>query len=220
VNLKLAIITILALSCLYGSAQITNEGELWTGAGVKFNISKRFRLETDYQYRTNFSPFQKKQSFGQIGLRFKVAKWFLIKPSYRLIRMPEFNADRDRYALDFMFRGKYGDWRFKYRIRAQYYSAVNRVERGFMMRNKVTASYNMSKKLDPVLSWEMFSPIETGASHRVKAGLQWKINKDMSFNFFYALEKQMNRKFNDNTHIVGVSVCLTTGIKKKRGKKQ
>jgi len=215
-KLKAAITLILLFASLLGTGQVKNDGELWTGTTIKFDINKRFRLDASYQYRSDFGPFQKKQSFGQIGLRFKVAKWFLIRPSYRLTRMPDFNDDSDRFALDFILRGKYSDWKFKYRFRTQYHTAVNQVDRALMFRSKVTAAYNLSKKIDPVVSWEMFSPIETGASQRIKLGVDWRLKKSIHLNIFYGLEKQMNRKFNDNTHIFGLLVGINTGIKKKK----
>ena len=202
------------------SGQSKSNVELWNGVGVKYKLNKRFRLDLGQEYRALANPFQAKSSFTEIGLRFKANKWLYIKPGCRFIRMPEINKDRRRYHLDLIFRLKPGDFVVNYRLRGQYLTTVNTNDRGIVIRNKLGVSYNLSKMVDPQLSWELFSDIEAGMDQRFKLSLEWRLAKRVSLDSFYALERQMHRKSNDNTHIIGLELTLNTGIKKKKKKKK
>ena len=122
--------------------------------------------------------------------------------------------------MDFLFKITPEKFVFNYRLRGQYFTAINKLEDGFVVRNKIGVNYNLSKLVDPSLSWELFYDIERGLDQRFKFALKWRLSKDIDLNSFYALERQMHKNVNDNTHIVGLLVTLNTGIKKKKkGKK-
>lgn len=219
--MKKTIVVILLMGMIpaLANAQAKVSGHAWTGLDVKYGVGKRIQFQAAVQGRFNTNLFQRRSTFADFGVKVKLWKWMALRPTYRLTRMPEINNDRERYTLDFLFKTNIDKFRLSYRLRPQYSRNLNKVGRRFTLRNKIGVGYNLSKLVDPKVTWEHFVVPERGAEQRFKFNLVWRVEKNIELTTFYALEREINRKFNDVRHIAGVTASLKTGVKRKKKKK-
>jgi len=208
-------------------AQSEVDAELWAGGKVNVSIKKRWRFEAEYQQRWENNISTRKVTFQEFALRYKVAKWFLVKPSFRIVQAPQLNDDWNRASLDLCVRNrKQGSpFRFSIRLKGQYNYGVNKAVRHVGLRNRFSLSYDTGKLVDPSISFEVFDkslrfePIGLQPSDtRLKLGVDWHISKQWSLNTFYGLEQQVGRKTNNKEHIIGVLGVWKMKVKKKKVK--
>lgn len=205
------------LFTLSGMAQVETTSELWTGGKVDVGLNKKIRLATKYQYRLEgFS--RKRQSFTEFSIRYKPLKWLHLRPSYRLTRRPEINANSQRYTLDLFLKGggKAFPLRVENRMRFQWDDVINTYEQGYTLRNRFGMGYNLSKLVDPEVSGEIFFSQETFSDFRLKIGADWNLPEGFRAKTFYAYEQQLGKKSNDRTHIIGLTAIYKTRIKRKK----
>jgi hypothetical protein len=198
-------------------SEVKVDTELWTGGEAKISFNKWLRFETDYQYRIENDPIEKKQSFTQFAVRIKILKWLYVKPSYRLVRTTDINKDRNRFSADLYFKvaPKKSKLEITNRFRYQYYTIINQARQGNALRNKISVSYNASKKFDPIVSGELFFEEEEFSTLRLKFGVDWKINKRFAFSPFYGYEQELGKKTNDKVHIIGLMASFNFKVKKE-----
>ncbi len=205
------------LSC-EANAQSKSDAELWSGGKMQVNLKKRFRFEGEYQYRLQENFGKKKLSFVEFGLMFKINRFLYFKPSYRIVNMPEHNDNRNRISADLYLKLKRKDFplKFQNRLRFQRQSEISTIQKSITIRNRFGVRYELSKLVDPELSFELFYSQEQMDANRIKLGLIWNLPKRFTLNSFYALERQMSRNSNNSTHIIGVIATLDVKVKKKK----
>lgn len=178
--------------------------ELWTGASLKFKLSKKLNLSVAEQVRFNDTISSVKKSFTEIGLKYKIANGFSLKGNYRLI-VPPGKTILHRIAID----GNYS-WKKKgyplsvnYRLRLQHQFGKQRT----YMRNKVKLDYNLTKLVDPFVAYEVFFRFNGKNEFRVSrltVGLDWKITKKFEVSTFYRLQDDIFIKSPERQHVLGL----------------
>ena len=191
----------------------TVDQELWTGIRAQQQVTKKIKVYGSYQYRLEDGFKTKSQSFYQVKARLRIWRWLYLTPGYRQVTRPDINRNVSRYTMDFRFRyqRKKSPLRLENRLRFQREKFINTSERSITLRNQVSASYNLSKRVDPGVSYELFFAEEKISDFRLRFNLRWRINKTYSIDTFYAYEQEMNRKIKDRVHVFGVIARVSGG---------
>lgn len=192
------------------NAQNSTDTELWTGGIFKLKLNQKFRIDLKGQFRFNDTISLMKSTFTEIGLRYKIDKHFAVKGNYRYIIKPSKN-NRSRISLD-----AYYNWSKKklplsiqYRLRFQDTKERASGRKYTYLRNKITVDYNLTKLVDPFLSYERyyrFNQKNEFRTWRFTAGLDWRLAKKIDLTTFYRYQKEINVKNPSAQHIIGIMV--------------
>lgn len=219
--IKFLVVGVILFAATAGDAngQVEVDDRLWTGGKVNYPLSKRLRFSGEYQLRTSFSPFERKQSLYEFGLRRRFWKRLYLSASYRFTRTPDVNKNRNRASVDVAYRWRKKGFplRISNRVRFQYENELNTIQRELTLRNKLGVGYNLSKLVDPTFTWEVFLENLEYSDVRYRFGLDWKLDKRLTLTTFYAYERQTDKKSNNITHIFGA--MATYRLKRKKRKK-
>ena len=202
------------------NAQISTDTELWTGGTFELRLNKKFRVDLKEQFRLNDTISSMKSTFTEIGLRYKIDKHFAVKGSYRFTIKPT-KDNRSRLSLD-----AYYNWSKKkfplaiqYRLRFQDTKESNTGSKFTYLRNKITVDYNLTKIVDPFLSYERYYRFNQKNEFRVwrfTAGLDWRLAKKIDLTTFYRYQKEINVKNPGAQHIIGIMLTYGAKIKTKK----
>lgn len=217
---------ILVLSLLLGmkimQAQ-TTDVELWSGGALDVKLHKRFSASLEQVFKFNDTISHFKSAYTELGGKFKINRMFSFGFNYRYIENPP-AKNAHRFSGDFIFNlGKKGfPLSFQYRLRYQREKGVNNNNAEDYVRNKFKLDYNLSKLVDPYISLEPFFRFNGKNEFRVmryEIGLEWRIIKNLQLTSFYRLQKDVNVKRPDKTHVIGLMLSyeIRTYEKKSKG---
>lgn len=201
------------------SAQVTTDSELWTGGTYKLGITKKVRFEFEEQFRFNNSISSYKNNFTELRVRYKFNKHIAVKGNIRhVIRYNDFN--RRRFSIDAFYNWdkKSFPLRFQYRLRLQDSKEFQTGKKTDYIRNKFSLEYNLTKLVDPFISYElyyMFNQKNEFRTWRLTTGLNWKLNKQIDLSTYYRYQTEINVKKPQAQHIIGLMLTYSTKIKKK-----
>jgi hypothetical protein len=215
---KLFIILILSGVYAFARAQV-KDSQLWTGAMVKYNISKKFRLDFEQQLRFNNYISQYDYTFSELSLRYKVFKYLDIKALYRYSFIPQgetgsLDYDKSRISFDAATGTEIFNTGINigYRIRYQYSRENSTGLTSNYIRNRVAIDYNLSKLVDPYADWEPYFKLDgknKWRQHRYTLGLSWKINKKLNVDTYYRYQNEINVKKPETDFIIGLGVVYS-----------
>lgn len=189
-----------------GLAQRETDYELWTGAKLEYKLNKKFELEFEEQVRLNENISATKVFFVEPGVHYKFNKWIDFKFKYRF---SDFHQSRNENRMTFDVRFEYDIPKnpidIRYRFRFQDSKVTYTEQKINYTRHELTADMNLSKLVDPYLSYELFYLHQKNEirTHRYSVGLKWKLGKDLDFNSFYLIDYQVNVKTPETQHIFG-----------------
>ena len=202
------------------NAQISTDTELWTGGTFKLRLYKKFRVDLKEQFRFNDTISSMKSTFTEIGSRYKIDKHFAVKGNYRYTIKPTKN-NRSRFSLDAYYN--WGRKKFplalQYRLRFQDTKVSNSGRKYTNLRNKIKVDYNLTKIVDPFLSYELyyrFNKKNEFRTWRLTAALEWRLAKKFDLTTFYRYQKEINVKNPDAQHIIGIMLTYGAKIKPKK----
>lgn len=187
-------------------AQRKTDHELWTGAKLEYKLSKKVKLELEEQVRLNDNMSTTKVFFVEPGIRYKFNKFIDFKFKYRF---SDFHQSRNENRMTMDIRFEYDIPKnpidLKYRFRFQDSKVTYTEQKINYTRHEWTADINLTKWMDPYVSYEIFylQQKKEIRTHRYSLGLQWKLGKDLDFTTFYVMDYQVNVKKPDTQHIFG-----------------
>jgi len=194
--------------------QKPSDFELWSGAAFKLKINKKLSFGVQEQLRFNDTISALNKSFTEVGLKYKFNGHFSVEGSYRYIARPN-RSNQHRATIDgnYSWDKKGVPLSFNYRLRYQHLFAG----KGDYIRNKVEFGYNLSKLVDPFISYEIFFRLNGKNEFRVSrftVGLDWRIIKPLHASVFYRLQDDIFIKTPERRHIFGVMLNYKLSLKK------
>jgi len=189
--------------------QIT-DNELWTAGALKFEINKKFRAEIEQQVRLNDDISSFKNTFSELGLRYRINKLFSFKGNCRYIIKPNKNNwYRISGSFYFDLNKKKFPLKFEYRLKIQNEKEQNSGKKITKIRNKGTFDYNLSKPVDPYISGEIYyrlNKINEFRTIRITVGLDWKLSKNIDLTTFFRVQNEINVKNLKKENIIGLMI--------------
>ena len=188
------LIAFFLIACNVSFAQHRDLGT-WLGAGISYDLTKNISLDISEEMRYNISVADLYQLNSDISLSYKFTKKIKVGIDYRY-SVREL-ADVNRVGCSLTLREGVKDFDFSIRSKIQYSFIPDRQE-GSSWRNKGTIKYEVTKKLTPYFSAELFyafsNDIDQFDNYRLETGLSWELNKHHELNpfFLYNQEFQVN----------------------------
>jgi len=186
----------------------STDKELWTGAGIRYDINRRFRMDIEQECRWKDQMGTFKFTYTEVGIRWRINRMFSIRGKYRYLFVPD-DYDGGKFYLDgnVDLSKKRFPLSISYRLRYERGNefVVSKMEN--WLRNQFEINWNMSKIADPYLGWENFrrlDGINEARANRYSFGSDWRLSKIISLSSFYIFEDEFNVKKPLDRHIIGL----------------
>jgi len=204
---------IICAAAISGSvASQTSDAELWTGAGISKNITKKVSLNFEEQVRINENISSVKNFFSEIGLAFRLNKYLKFSGNYRFKNVQRLDGT---YRITNRF---HGDIRIRYKAKPiiALYRARIQMETGqrnngprtdYYDRNKLTLKLDLDKKFSPYVSSEVYLNITGKQFDKVRytLGFDLDLNKRNEVSIFYRIQREFNVNNPKYSYIIGLS---------------
>ena len=186
-------------------AQFT-DFQTWSSITIEKSLSKKLDGSLEQQLRLDENSTQFRQTFTELGAKYRLWKKLDAGASYRFIVRP--NSTGQRIYLDVEYNWKLKKWKINPRLRYQHDFITDNFQANFL-RPKLTISYKIDKKWEPFVAGELFYLIfyyqgNFVPAYRLFAGTTYDFNKRNSLKVFYLLEQEVNVNNAAQNHIISV----------------
>jgi hypothetical protein len=215
--------TLLVWSLILASGQQIKAQAVWTGIGVRAKVHKLLSAEIEQQLRFTNEFSELGSANTEAGLRFRPWKHFGISGAYRYSNRPGSRRaddnDRQRWTGEAFYSIGSADtkWIFSHRLRYQTAKEISNEEedpdRKNYIRNRLSLSYNLTKRVQPYLSYEWFYRLNGKNENqltRFTMGLGSDIGKSFGIDTFFRVERQGPPRLTQMT--------LAAGLRSKKKK--
>lgn len=186
----------------------------WNKLTIEKRISPRMRLSlTDgLRFKENVSQFSR--HFNQINFSYNFTPKFSTTISYRLVQKGDDKLGlsiRNRMQMDLIYEVNIKKFSITFQERFQSHVAdINRKADWNVpvnyLRSRITIDYKLDSKLRPFASAELFYLLGYDfTNYRLRAGLNYKLNKRNSLGLFYMLDQEINENNPRSDFILGTS---------------
>ena len=213
------ILIVLILTGIYTlTAAQSADLQLWTGPVVKYNISDKFRLELEQQFRFNENISKYDYTFTEFAIRYKVFKYLDFKTFYRHTFIPSGQTgsileeyDRSRISISASTGTEIFNTGIKigYRIMYQHSWENTSLVTSNFIRNRFELDYNLSKLVDPYANYESYYRLDQKnefRQNRYTIGLTWKVTNKLDIDSYYRFQNEINVKNPEKDHIIGIGI--------------
>ncbi len=173
-----------------GKAQI-DDTRLWTGVTLKHKFTRKISASVTQQLRLNHDITDVDLLLSEAGIEYEIKKNFKVSLNYRFINKNQDTYYRKSHRLYADVSYKFKPKRFSFTLRERIqeeYTAIYSSERGkipeWLLRSKLTISYDTEKRYKPYVSTEMYYLIDNarekgeGISRlRYGAGVEYEFNR-------------------------------------------
>jgi hypothetical protein len=217
---KLIIILLLTGVYAIADAQV-KDVQLWTGPVVKYNITKKFRLDFEQQFRFNQNISHYNFTFSEFGIRYSVFKYLDLKAIYRYTFIPAqpvltnvSENDKSRLAFDASTGVKIFNTGLKVGYRIRYQDSWDNKTKvsSHYIRNRFDIGYNLSKLVDPYASYDSYFRLDGKNKYRQNRfvfGLNWRITKNLGIDSYYLYQKEVNVNHPQTDFVLGLGIVYT-----------
>lgn len=156
---------------------------------------------------------------AEVGVKYSLNKSIDFFSEYRYALRPQRNdVNRVSLGATYSWNKKGFPLAFSYRVKFQYSRTMNSGNSESYLRNKFTLDYNLSKFLDPFLSYELFFLFGKNEfrNTRYSFGLEWSLSKKMSLAGYYIYQREIYVKKPSSDHIFGLAFNYKLSIKPKK----
>ena len=186
----------------------SNVSEVWSGFTLKKKLSKKLTLNLDDQIRINAGIKEVRVNFMEVGLKYKVYKNLSVKVQYRYsLRTNLRNTKRISFDVSNKWKIKRLKLELKYRARFQNAIVEYTGQNITYGRNQFSISYKINKKWSPYTSYESFFKFNDNKefrSNRYNLGIEYTVNKRLSWNGFIQYDQELNVKNPVSRSVIGV----------------
>lgn len=210
----------LLLSLAELSAQ-TNDAQLWADLtlGHKINSNTSVYGQIGTRFSENVSTLG--MGFAEVGADYELNRAWGLGASYRFYsarKNEDRYSNRHKFNLDLSFKQNYYLLSLKIRTRLQMsfkdiYSSDDGKIPAFDWRNKLELKYKLTKKIKPFLYFECYLPLSDSQPFELTKtkyciGVEYKVNKRNSFEFYYLFQAQQHKNDPDRDFVTGISyIC-------------
>ena len=193
-----------------------NDAVLWTGLGVKADLTKDIGLsyETQGRFFQNISCLQ--NYYNELGVDYSPFKKFEVGVKYRMARKNRGNyfATENRFNIDAEYGYKLKPAHLDIKLRGRYQVAFNRLgvvndiypDIAHTARLKLKISYENKdfKRVQPFVSAEIFGALNPKNkynhvdSYRLSAGFAFDLPKRLGVDLYYIYEREYHSVPNNN----------------------
>lgn len=213
-KLKVPVYLLALAATNLAAAQMPKDGELWQGIALEYELGDKWDLEFEQQFRLEQNMSTMRTHFLESGLQYKASDFIDFKLQYRYSFNPGDHNER-RYAFDtnLHYDIPNNPIDINYRLRIQDGKVAYTGEKRNYLRNEIGLDANLTKLVDPFVSFEHFflirpdkeKPSET-RTYRYTIGLEWKIEDDLSLDTYFRRDQERNVELPEVQYILGIMI--------------
>jgi len=200
-------------------AHADSDVQLWTEAGITYDISKRFRLGIDQHIRLEDNASRVERIMPDVHLRWRPKKWVYFQLGYRFLGQPQYSLGETYWDAwhrpygDAGLRRKFGDFGVSYRLRYQEQFGWPWDEDGELVtehtvRNRLGLHWYAGRDWSLGIENELWVRIDDpdGALHkwRTTLALDWDLG-DHDASVFVGRDKALDDELEPNVYIIGLA---------------
>jgi hypothetical protein len=208
--------TIILLFLFFGTIVFSQQKDFqwWNKLTIEKKISPRMRISLTDGLRFHENSTQFSKHFNQVNFSYRFTPKFSSTFSYRLVQKSDKKIGfsiRNRLQLDLAYNTSFRKFSFEFQERFQTQIAdINRSVNWNIptnyLRTRITVDYKLVSKFKPFVSSEIFYLIGYDfTNYRLRAGLNYKLNKKNSFSLFYMLDQEINVNKPISVYVLGTS---------------
>ena len=217
-------ISILGTAELQAQATRTDPTDVqgWFGAGIDFDLPKKWQAGIEYQSRVENNIKTLKGSYYSFSLEKEVVKNLSLIGQYRLSSVQ--GEQFSRYGFGLAFDKKLGKVKTDLRLLYQnkqldLVDPINQEPADNYVRARVRARKELSKKVDLIASFEPIYRMQQGVridNYRIQGGVRIHFNKAASLDLFYLNRPDYFKSYKRQYHVFGTAFCYEFKIKGKK----
>lgn len=215
--------TILGTAELQAQATRTDPIDVqgWFGAGLDFDLPKKWQAGIEYQSRVENNVKTLKGSYYSFSLEKEIVKHITVLGQYRLSKVQ--GEQFSRFGFGLTLDKKLGkiktDLRFLYQNKQlDLVDPINREAPDNYLRARLRARKELSKKIDLIASFEPIYRIQQGVridNYRIQGGVRLHFNKAASLDIFYLNRPDYFKSYKRQYHVFGTAFSYEFKIKKR-----
>ena len=199
-----------------------NDAGLWLGISVEKKLTSSTSLLFNEECRFNENMSQAETIFSDLGLSHKLNKYFAVSLNYRFVEKRNLDASYStRHRLYGDVSGKYKIKKFTFSLRERiqsqvrdYYSSETGRFPIWYLRSKLSIKYNLSRKITPVASVELFYQLNNPEGNeldniRYSIGFEYAFNKRHAIEPYYLIQQEVHVNNPVTDFIAGLSYSIT-----------
>ncbi len=221
-SLFFLLLFLIPLSFLQKVVGQQNDFQFWPSVELNLEVIKDLKIQVKEEARFRENCTQISRQINEIGLSYKINKFFKAALFYRMEadwKNPDDYVWRNGFFADATFRYEPGRFTLGYRLRL-HSSKIELNEKqaqwfdGIRSRHKITAEYNIKGiPLSPYAEGELFSGMagSHGSSlwaYRAWAGFKYTLNKTHEFDLKYGIDQELNVPDPLRAYIVALGYTL------------
>jgi hypothetical protein len=188
----------------------------WTELGVRYRISREFRLKFDQHFRFDeeFREYSRHKIMPELAAVWRVNRYLRFEAGYRYkaeiteSREDPYTDSWHRFHIDARLRYRIKPIRLRYRLRVQEQFGKpwgsDALEFIHTIRNKIGIEANFPCGFVPFMSAELFLRVDVLHKWRLTAGLDYEFGSH-TVTVFYRLEDMIADTNDANHHILGTA---------------
>lgn len=202
-------------------AQHSDAG-LWISINAEKKVTRAFSISLSEELRMADNISSPGTCFSEVGLNYRLNRNFRVSATYRFM-LKERNdgtySNRHRIYFDLVYRERLKPLTILLRTRfqsqyADVYSSPEGKYAQYYSRNKLTLKYEISSRLRPYLSAELFTPLNAGSgciidNARYSGGSEYSLNRAHTIDLFYMIQHEYNVGDPETDHIIGIGYYYT-----------
>lgn len=219
---KLTLLFVLLIGSMLPAYPQQSDFQFWPQVQFGYNLSGKFKLSLEEEVRLRENAGQLKKELTDLGLTYKVSKFFRLSLNYRIeltSRNPGDYSWRNGIYADITLRKGFNRFQADYRIRFQSpkveaVSEVASLNQWLKNRHKISLEYDIKGiPLTPEIEAELFIPFEKQQAlmideYRLWAKLSYALNKKNEIGIKYGIQQEVNVKDPLRAYILGISYSL------------
>lgn len=224
-GLRTIFIVYILINCLFVNGQATRTDPVdvqgWFGAGVDFDLPKKWQAGVEYQARIENNIKSLKGSYYSFSLEKEIVKHFTIIGQYRL---SEVQAEQfSRFGFGFSMDKKLGDIKTDLRVLYQnkqldVVDPIDQEPADNYLRLRFRGKRELTKNVDLIASAEPIYRVINGIridNYRFQGGLRINFSKAASMDIFYINRPDYFKSYKRQYHIFGTALNYEFKIKKR-----
>ena len=223
-GLKILIcITILGTAELKAQATRTDpiDVQAWFGAGLDFDLPKKWQAGIEYQSRVENNVKTLKGSYYSFSLEKEIVKHVTVMGQYRLSKVQ--GEQFSRFGFGLTLDKKLGEVKTDLRLLYQnkqldLVDPIDREAPDNYLRARLRGRKELSKKIDLIASFEPIYRIQQGVridNYRIQGGVRLHFNKAASLDIFYLNRPDYFKSYKRQYHVFGTAFSYEFKIKKR-----
>jgi hypothetical protein len=225
-GLKIIFVVAFLANSLFVTGQATRTDPVdvqgWFGAGLDFDLPKKWQAGVEYQARVENNIKNLKGSYYSFSLEKEIVNDLTLIGQYRLSSVQ--SAQFSRFGFGFLLDKKIGEIKTDVRVLYQnkqldVVDPIDAEPADNYLRARMRAKKEVTKVVDLIVSLEPIYRMDNGFridNYRLQGGFRFNIGKSADLDIFYINRPDYFKSYKRQYHIIGTAFSYAFKVKKRK----